>query len=330
MGKLLTIGIPTFNRSWYLERLLGNLFQQGVASCQDVEIVICDNASTDDTEGVVGDYTRKLFQIRYYKSNANNGPDSNILKTFSLAKGKYVWIIGDDDLLAENFLQALLNEIRTSEYSVIHLGFKWFVSMPQKLNFGSLRFIKYKNAYAFEKILTLHSTFISSNIYNKSVLDSRNENTYKASLGTGLMQMHFICDALAKGGPYLYVRGLVIYAQAENSNYYDKWEVFIKNLYKFIEDNNLTKNFKKELISYSLRMRVPYLIMENEINILKIIDTFPNKKINIEFEILYRTIIYLKNNKYIGRLTTKLILKALGLYENFRVYYYVYIYKRGS
>lgn len=330
MSKLLTIGIPTFNRDLYLERLLENILQQGILSRSDVEIVICDNASTDRTEQVVGRYEGKSLPIRYFKSNTNEGPDVNILKTYIHAEGKYVWIIGDDDLIAENFLQALLNEINSVEYSVIHLGFKWFIHMPKKLNQGYVEFIKHNKAYAFEKILTLHSTFISSNIYNKSRLNSMDEISYYASIGTGLIQMHFICNAIAKGGPYLHANGLVIYAQAENSNYYDKYKVFIKNLYKFIGENKLSNNFKKELISYLMRMRVPYLIAESNVNTLKIIENFPNKKIDFKFKLLYQTISYLKKIKYIGNQIIKLILKILGFYEKVRIYYYVHIYKKEN
>ena len=61
---------------------MANILQQGVVSRSDVEIVICDNAATDGMEEDVSGYKRKSLPIRYFKSNANEGPNLNILNTF--------------------------------------------------------------------------------------------------------------------------------------------------------------------------------------------------------------------------------------------------------
>jgi abequosyltransferase len=57
---LLSICIPTYNREKYLRRLLDSIvFQKEFIDTNDVEIVIADNASTDSTEELVNEYTKK-------------------------------------------------------------------------------------------------------------------------------------------------------------------------------------------------------------------------------------------------------------------------------
>lgn len=70
---LVSICIPTYNRAPYLKKCLDSLvcqpeFQQGL-----VEIVVSDNASTDDTEKVVGAYRTAYPNFHYYKNETNIG-----------------------------------------------------------------------------------------------------------------------------------------------------------------------------------------------------------------------------------------------------------------
>ena len=70
---LVSICIPTYNRAPYLKKCLDSLvcqpeFQQGL-----VEIVVSDNASTDNTEKVAGAYSTAYPNFHYYKNETNIG-----------------------------------------------------------------------------------------------------------------------------------------------------------------------------------------------------------------------------------------------------------------
>lgn len=91
----LSICIPTYNRARFLEEtLVAFLPLLG----EDVQIVISDNASIDDTEVVVQSFRLQFPQVIYHRWPENMGADRNYLKVVEMAEGEYCWLFGSDDL----------------------------------------------------------------------------------------------------------------------------------------------------------------------------------------------------------------------------------------
>ena len=95
-----TIAIPTFNRSRYIGKAIESVLEQ---TYQDFELLVIDNASTDNTEDVVHSFMDK--RIRYVKNEKNIGIIGNWNKCVQLSSGKYLTILGDDDILSKRFLE---------------------------------------------------------------------------------------------------------------------------------------------------------------------------------------------------------------------------------
>jgi glycosyltransferase involved in cell wall biosynthesis len=91
----LSICIPTYNRAAYLREAIASvLAQEGVR----FEVIVSDNASTDNTTEVVREF--KDASIRYHRSSQNLGPFPNGRKCYELATGKYItWLFDDDQML---------------------------------------------------------------------------------------------------------------------------------------------------------------------------------------------------------------------------------------
>lgn len=111
----LSLCIPTFNRSSFLQATLEELTHQATTEC---EIVIANNASTDSTEQVVFSYKRSFDRIRYWKQDVNVGVDRNFDRAVTLARGEFCWLMGDDDILRPGAVARVLSELR-SELSLI-------------------------------------------------------------------------------------------------------------------------------------------------------------------------------------------------------------------
>jgi len=107
---LLSLCITTYNRSPWLQRSLDNILPQLSDLQHLVELVVCDNASTDGTERLMGEY-RGHPVIRYYRNRANVGMLGNLGVTADHARGKFVWILGDDDILLNGVVGPLLKAI---------------------------------------------------------------------------------------------------------------------------------------------------------------------------------------------------------------------------
>lgn len=93
-GPLLSVGLPVYNGLPYLERALESLVRQDLA---DMEIVVCDNASTDGTSETVRRAAARDSRIRYHRNPENIGGARNFNRAFELAKGSYFrWASADD------------------------------------------------------------------------------------------------------------------------------------------------------------------------------------------------------------------------------------------
>lgn len=118
MNPLLSICIPTYNRHESLKLLLELICEQ-IRFNSKVELVVSDNNSNDDTQKVLEKYS-EIDNIRIYKNNSNIGAVGNILKlTQVLAKGEYIWVIGDDDLLMPGAIDKLVKLIEANR----HIGY---------------------------------------------------------------------------------------------------------------------------------------------------------------------------------------------------------------
>ena len=120
---LLTIAIPTYNGAKTINRMLSLLLPQ----CDDrVEILVVDNASTDNTSEIVNEAVKDYTFVQYIRNERNIGPDSNFLKCMNLAQGKYTFLLSDDDVLMEGKLKYILELLAKEEISLVYLNAKGF------------------------------------------------------------------------------------------------------------------------------------------------------------------------------------------------------------
>jgi abequosyltransferase len=109
MSFRLSFCIPTYNRATYLNETLDSIINQ---SDNSIEIIISDNASTDNTEEVVRKAKLKFPNITYYRWPQNMGADLNYLKTVELATGDFCWFLGSDDLIKNGAIEKIKKEIQ--------------------------------------------------------------------------------------------------------------------------------------------------------------------------------------------------------------------------
>jgi glycosyltransferase involved in cell wall biosynthesis len=101
---LLSICIATYNRADYIGETLDSIIPQ---LTDNVELLVVDGASTDNTEDVVRTYTDP--RIRYVRLPVKGGVDRDYCKAVELARGEFCWLFTDDDLLRPGAIAAVLS-----------------------------------------------------------------------------------------------------------------------------------------------------------------------------------------------------------------------------
>lgn len=134
MGNaLLTIAIPTYNRARILKEGLSRLYQEWLAldNNSDIEILVSNNASPDNTDDVVKAIMAKGFPINYNVNKENIGGDANILKCYQMARGRFAWVLGDDDFIKEGSLRIIIEFLsKHMDVGLVYLRCGWVGKRP--------------------------------------------------------------------------------------------------------------------------------------------------------------------------------------------------------
>lgn len=96
-----SIGLPVLNGEKYLTQALDSILAQ---TYQNFEVIISDNASTDDTPQICRAYATKDNRIRYYRNERNLGSVRNFNRVFELSSGVYFKWAAHDDIISPDFL----------------------------------------------------------------------------------------------------------------------------------------------------------------------------------------------------------------------------------
>ena len=232
---LLSLCIPIYNRLSYLEKQLARMLEDKYLFEKQIQLIISDNCSADDLEFCCKKYQERGLKITYHRQETNIGPDKNFEWSFHHADGKYVWLLGSDDVPVSGVLRKLMAYLEWSDYGLVHLSMR---KMDRELT-------------AFEKsddmaiAVNYWITFLSANIIKTESLKTIDLSDYRKS--------YMIQVPAYLNGCCSCQRNAIIYLpqffekETDNANNggYNLFQVFVTNLYgiyeSFIENNLLSR-----------------------------------------------------------------------------------------
>jgi glycosyltransferase involved in cell wall biosynthesis len=234
---LLSFTIPTYNRANCLDWLLGALLQQLNGESR-VEVIVSDNASTDNTPAVVEDYKQRGHDIRYLRNETNRGADFNNLQCFEQARGEYVWIFGDDDVIVPGGLQEVLGCLESRRYDLLHIhstGFQgqYQASAAPKLSHKTR---VYANPQDFALHVGTGITFISGNIIRKAALERLPHDDFRKLLGTDLEHLSWTFALLRSNPQCACLLDNLVAGRQDNSGGFGFCQVYGTNLQAIVKE----------------------------------------------------------------------------------------------
>jgi abequosyltransferase len=204
----LSICIATLNRAAYIGETLDSIITQATG---DVEIVVLDGASKDNTREVVEARQRGFPGLRYFRQEANGGVDRDFDNAVGNATGEYCWLMSDDDVLKQGAVQAVLDAIRSAPSLVVLNAEVRNSDLSNLIEERHLR-LGIDTDYGSEEMerlfvdTALYLTFIGCVIINRELWLGRNRTGY---YGSFFIHVGVIFQAALPGGAKVLANPLI-------------------------------------------------------------------------------------------------------------------------
>jgi abequosyltransferase len=266
---LLSITIPTYNRADFLRTNLEQLNNELKSVDSNlVEVLISDNCSQDNTKDVVNSFINDGFNLNYIRNEENKGWGFNFFQCFNKAKGKYVLILSDDDLLYDGSLKNILTSLKDKDYGVICMkAYGFDKNFRSEFPFKGGDAVEFDDFNNFFKYATPQITLLSASIFNKDLIKDVNTETINPG---NFAHLHLILRSASLAKTNLFLNQYLIASKRDNSSNYIYSEIFVKELWSLFEhyrhlgltEITLKKVENKLLLTYYpadlLRLRLSY------------------------------------------------------------------------
>lgn len=145
---LVTIGLPIFNGAAHLQVTIQSLLNQ---SYENIEIIICDNASTDETANIAAYFASQDKRIKFIKNDRNIGAPNNFTRVLQESSGEFFMWAASDDLHSEDFVEECVTQLLLNPKAVLcQTRVAVCLESPERIIYYS-NLNSYKNKLGVEK-----------------------------------------------------------------------------------------------------------------------------------------------------------------------------------
>lgn len=185
--KQISFCVPCYNSAEYMEHCINSLLIGG----KDVEIIIIDDGSSDNTLKIANRYKRKYPDIVKVFHQENGGHGEGINQGIKLATGRYFKVIDSDDWTDEEAYKILLSKIKSIKSDVIIMNYVYTYTDGRKDKimsfsnvFPSNRESTWDEMHHFKvtQYLSLHSMMYKLSVLKKSKINLPKHTFYEDNL----------------------------------------------------------------------------------------------------------------------------------------------------
>lgn len=225
----LSICIPTYNFGKFIEATLDSILPY---ASSEVEVIVLDGGSTDNTSNIILKKKRKYPQLAYFNKNVRGGIDRDIEAVVALAQGEYCWLFSADDIMLPDSLDKVLEIIKSNEdvYLCEHVlcdldmnkicDYPVFdnIQSPRLFNFGDIadKDEYFRSAHNSEAFFS----FMSSPIFKKELWDS--VRVPESFYGTCWIVAGHLLSLMHSGITVNYMGEALLHKRSGNDSFSDK------------------------------------------------------------------------------------------------------------
>lgn len=292
----ISIIVPVYNTSSYLEKCLDSIYNQ---TFKDYQLICVDDGSSDNSLQILKKYQNKIKNLKII-SQKNQGVAAARNTALSHATGDYIIFIDSDDYIKENYLEVLYNESCKNNSDVVICNFyRYFEKIDKEI---PVYIKKKRGQYTKEEILNslIPDILIHSYLWNK---------LWKKDLFNNIQfpkikyeDISIMCYLFDKSKKISIIDDTLYYYRIRKTSIVRNYSIDTQNDYVkayglirlYIHENNLYEKYKKAFNLLSIKV---FLVMFF-INIF-LMNDYNNKKITItNFKRIYNFISKCNSDKF--------------------------------
>jgi abequosyltransferase len=222
----LSICIPTYNFGKFIGQTLDSILPQ---ASPEIEVVILDGGSTDETTAVVRAKQQDYPLLKYVYQNFRGGIDHDIEKVVSLAHGQYCWLFSADDIMLPGTIDKVLEAISSNydiylcEHVLCDLAMKPIreyppfnnVTHPKLFNLADV--LQKKDYFRSARTSEAFFSFMSSPIFKKIAWDSA--SVPESFRGTCWIVAGHLLSLIPAGITVKYLGEILLHKRGENDSF---------------------------------------------------------------------------------------------------------------
>jgi teichuronic acid biosynthesis glycosyltransferase TuaG len=163
---IVSVIIPTFNRAYLLDKTLESVLTQSI---KDLEVLVCDDGSTDNTETLVMEFQSKDARVRWVPGAHTGLPASPRNSGIKSARGEWLALLDSDDLWYPSKLEKQLQSLRESGLKAGSCNAYRKFAQNEKME----RYQRFeKDRWSFADLCTSNPAITSSVIFHRSILET--------------------------------------------------------------------------------------------------------------------------------------------------------------
>jgi len=265
-----SILLPTHNGAKWIESSIESVLNQ---SYSHFELIVINDASTDDTEAIVHGFVHKDARVIYIANEINLGIQKTLNKGLQLARGEYIARIDDDDVWIEedklerqvNFLDTHLDHVLVGTGTIVvnEEGAELFRFSPPPTDEGVRNRLLFKNCFTHSSVMFRKEVALSGGGYREDAV-ARHVEDYELWLRLGVkgklgnLPMHgvrFMLRSGAIGARYklLQLKNAIRLIQMYKQYYYRSFLAIIFAYIRYVGYvllEKLPKSFQRRVFSF--------------------------------------------------------------------------------
>ncbi len=167
-NKLISVIVPAYDTASTISKCLDSIIAQ---TYKDIEIIVVNDGSTDETRNIVLKYCDKYPQITLFDHKKNKGLFATRMTGVKKAHGEYIGFVDSDDYISRDYYRELINEAERTDADIVVAkivqenpdGYQWIQNIYEDYNFGLKKGEEIWNSYWEQE----GQLFIWHTIWNK-------------------------------------------------------------------------------------------------------------------------------------------------------------------